>query len=122
MIKKKSQLLVYTRAARHNQGHDPYDKAKHYREASVPNDNEKAHEKQGEDGSIERIHAVRRQGEAQVHESRISREETPPSSALGCRIDDLAPSVYIENPWNEANNTEDRETPEVPSKYQRKGF
>ena len=75
----------------------PNDKTQHDGKASVSNDNEKPHDHHDILRSIERIHAVRGQGQTQVVESRVGCPESPPSSGNGVAVNNTTILFVVKN-------------------------
>lgn len=121
MVQEEPKLFPQASMARYEDACDPDNKPKHDWKASVPNDNEEARDQEREDGSVERVHGVRGQGEAQIHESRVAGKDSPPGPRLACFVHNAAVRT-VEDPWSEAYCCEDPEPPEITRQDQRQGL
>ncbi|KND94774.1 hypothetical protein TOPH_00616 [Tolypocladium ophioglossoides CBS 100239] len=95
-------FLPQARSLGRNLRKHPDHEPQHDWEASVSNDDEEPHDHEGILRFLKGDHAVWRQGEANIHECHIGREEAPPSSRHARIVNNLAVLVVVKNVWQQA--------------------
>lgn len=103
MIQKKVERLLNARVLRGNLEHDPDDEPKHAGKPGIADNNQERHAHERPCCIVERQHGIRSQGEANVVERGLCREDCPPDGVNAAALDVLVVASCMLNPRNQEN-------------------